>query len=122
MSGEGNMDTDPRFADPQNGDYRLKSQAGHWDSVSQSWVPDDITSPCIDAGDPISPIGQELFPTGGFVNMGAYGGTAQASKTYFGNELCDAIMAGDINGDCQVDRIDLEIMALHWTDPEPMQP
>ncbi len=70
----------------------------------------------------MSPIGPEPFPNGGFINMGAYGGTAQASKTYFGTEPCDAVMAGDINGDCQVDRVDLEIMALHWTDIEPMQP
>jgi hypothetical protein len=69
----------------------------------------------------MSPIGLELFPNGGFVNMGVYGGTAQASKAYFGTEPCDTVIAGDINGDCQVDRIDLEIMALHWTAPEPMQ-
>jgi len=121
-SGEGNIDADPHFVDPQDGDFRLKSEAGHWDSVGQSWVSDDITSPCIDAGDPMSPIGLEPFPTGGFVNMGAYGDTAQASKTHFGPEPCDVVMAGDINGDCQVDHADLEIMALHWTDPEPMQP
>lgn len=121
MSGEGNMDTDPHFSDPQNNDFRLKSQGGRWGPLSESWVQDEITSPCIDAGNPMSPIGQELFPTGGFVNMGAYGGTAQASKSYFGTEPCDVAMAGDINGDCQVDHIDLEIMALHWTDPEPMQ-
>ena len=120
-SGEGNIDVDPHFVDSQDGDFRLKSEAGHWNSVSQSWVPDDVTSRCIDAGDPMSPIGLEPFPTGGFVNMGAYGGTAEASKAYFGTEPCDTVMAGDINGDCQVDRIDLEIMALHWTDPEPLQ-
>jgi hypothetical protein len=38
-----------------------------------------VTSPCIDAGDPASPIGQEPFPNGGRINMGAYGGTAEAS-------------------------------------------
>lgn len=121
-SGEGNIDSDPRFVAPQNGDFRLKAEAGHWDPVGQSWIFDDVTSPCIDAGDPMSPIGQEPFPTGGFVNMGAYGGTAEASKTYFGTEPCDRVMSGDLNGDCQVDHIDLEIMALHWTAPEPMQP
>lgn len=103
-------------------DYHLKSQAGRWDPNTQSWVQDDITSPCIDAGDPMSPIGPETFPNGGFVNMGAYGGTPEASKSYFGEPICGSIIAGDINGDCQVNRADLEIMALHWTDPEPMQP
>jgi len=65
-----------------DGDYHLKSQAGRWDPNSQSWVIDEVTSPCIDAGDPNTPIGDEPFPNGGIVNMGAYGGTAEASKSY----------------------------------------
>ncbi len=117
---EGNIDADPYFADPDNGNYRLKSQAGRWDANSQTWIQDDVTSPCIDAGDPMNPIGWESFPNGGFVNMGAYGGTAEASKSYFGEPICETIVAGDINGDCQVNRADLEIMALHWTDDEPL--
>ena len=64
-----------------DGDYHLKSQAGRWDPNSQSWVIDNITSPCIDAGDPNSPVGDEPEPNGGVVNMGAYGGTAEASKS-----------------------------------------
>jgi hypothetical protein len=118
----GNIDADPCFADPENDDFHLKSQAGRWDPDSQTWMQDDVTSPCIDAGDPMSPIGWESFPTGGFVNMGAYGGTPEASKTYFGEPICETIVAGDINGDGQVNRIDLEIMALHWTDDEPLLP
>jgi hypothetical protein len=118
--GVGNIDADPYFVDPTNDDFHLKSQAGRWDSVSQAWIQDDVTSPCIDAGDPMSPIGWELFPNGGFINIGAYGGTAKASKTYFGEPVCETIIAGDINGDGQVDRADLEIMALHWTDDEPL--
>ena len=79
--GEGNIDVDPLFADPNNGDHHLKSEAGRWDPASMGWVLDDVTSPCIDAGDPNSPIGYEPFPNGGRVNMGAYGGTAEASKS-----------------------------------------
>ncbi|MBC8469142.1 MAG: hypothetical protein H8D56_06690 [Planctomycetes bacterium] len=96
------------------GDYHLKSQAGRWDPNSESWVQDDITSPCIDSGDPNSPIGHEPFPNGGIVNMGAYGGTAEASKSYFGKPVCETIIAGDINGDCRVDIKDLAIMIAHW--------
>ena len=88
--------------------------------TGQIWIQHDVTSPYIDASDPISPIGWELFPNGGFVNMGAYGGTDRASKAYFGEPICGMIVAGDINGDGQVDRADLEIMALHWTDKEPL--
>jgi hypothetical protein len=64
-----------------DGDYNLKSQASRWDSVSQSWIQDDVTSPCIDAGDPNSPIGHEPFPNGGIINIGAYVGTLEASKS-----------------------------------------
>ncbi|MBP7050470.1 MAG: hypothetical protein KBE65_05605 [Phycisphaerae bacterium] len=97
--GEGNIDVGPWFADagcwdpngtpddPNDdffvaGDYHLKSQAGRWDPVSGNWVLDDVPSPCIDAGDPNSPVGDEPEPNGGRINLGAYGGTAEASASY----------------------------------------
>ena len=101
--GEGNIDADPLFANPGywadvndpniiaeandpnavwvDGDYHLKSQAGRYDPNSGDWVIDDVTSPCIDTGDPNTPVGEEPEPNGGIVNMGAYGGTIQASKS-----------------------------------------
>jgi len=109
--GVGNIDADPCFAD---GDYHLKSQAGRWDANEGRWTKDEVTSPCIDAGDPKSPIGLEPFPNGGRINMGAYGGTAEASKSYFGEPVCETIVAGDINGDCIVNLKDFAIMAFHW--------
>jgi hypothetical protein len=59
----------------------LKSQAGRWEAATGTWVIDDVTSPCIDAGDPNSPVGDEPQPNGERINMGAYGGTAEASKS-----------------------------------------
>ena len=112
--GTGEISSDPSFVDPNHGDYHLKSQAGRFDPKSQTWMYDDVTSPCIDTGEPNSPIGYETFPNGGYINMGAYGGTAEASKSYFGKPVCDTIVAGDINGDCKVDEADLEILMLHW--------
>ena len=129
--GEGNIDVAPCFTDPGHwdpngtpddanddfwvdGEYHLKSQAGRWDPARQAWIRDDMTSPCIDAGDPASPIGQEPFPNGGRINMGAYGGTGEASKSYFGEPVCETVVVGDINGDCKVDFADFAIMALHW--------
>jgi hypothetical protein len=96
--GDGNINIDPMFVKPGHwdpngtsentnddfwvdGDYHLKSQAGRWDPVSESWIQDDVTSPCIDAGDPNVPVGDEPEPNGGRINMGAYGGTPQASKS-----------------------------------------
>jgi hypothetical protein len=100
-SDAGNLDTDPLFADmghwadpdsPKTevdpsqpnaiwvtGDYHLRSRTGRWDPQTQTWVQDNVTSPCVDTGDPAAPIGDEPMPHGGITNMGAYGGTAQAS-------------------------------------------
>jgi len=129
--GEGNIDVDPDFVSPGywdlnstpedanddfwvDGDYHLQSQAGHWDQQSQTWVQDDVTSSCIDAGDPNGPIGTEPFPNGGRLNMGAYGASDKAGKSYFGEPVCDTIIAGDINGDGIVDEEDLAILNSHW--------
>jgi len=136
--GQGNIHHDPCFVDTGywdphetpgdpyddfwiNGDYHLKSQAGRWDEKEGRWTKDDVTSPCIDAGDPLSPIGEEPFPNGGRINMGAYGGTAQASKSYFGKPICETIIAGDINGDCKVDFADLALMASHWLESNALE-
>ncbi len=63
------------------GDYHLRSQAGRWDPASQGWVQDVITSPCIDTGNPDSDWTAESPPNGGRVNMGAHGGTPEASMS-----------------------------------------
>ncbi len=81
--GADNIDADPCFADPNNDDFHLKSQAGRWDPNSQTWVQDDVTSPCIDAGDPNSSVGDEPEPNGGIINMGAFGGAPEASKSNY---------------------------------------
>jgi parallel beta-helix repeat protein len=127
-----NMSIDPCFVEPgcwedpcntpyeweddvwRDGNYHLKSQAGRWDTNEGRWTKDEVTSLCIDAGDPASPIGLEPFPNGGIINMGAYGGTIEASKSYFGEPVCETIVAGDINGDCKVDFKDFAFMAFHW--------
>ncbi|MCF7974217.1 MAG: right-handed parallel beta-helix repeat-containing protein, partial [Phycisphaerae bacterium] len=61
------------------GDYHLRSQAGHWDTTSQIWITDSQTSPSINAGDPVSPVGMEPMPHGTRINQGAFGATSQAS-------------------------------------------
>jgi len=79
---QGNIDADPLFADSSTGDFHLKSQAGRWSPGGRfAWTEDLVTSPCIDAGDPGSPGGDEPEPNGDRINMGAYGGTAEASKS-----------------------------------------
>jgi predicted outer membrane repeat protein len=85
-SGPGNINTEPYFADTDSDDYHLKSQSGRWDPMSQSWITDHLTSPCIDAGDTNSSVGFEPSPNGGIINIGAYGGTLQASKSQSGSQ------------------------------------
>lgn len=97
--GLGNIDGDPYFVasgywhpnsipeDPYDdywvrGDYHLRSGSGHWDKQAQSWINDDFTSPCIDTGDPNTPVGYEPMPNGDRINMGIYGGTPEASRSY----------------------------------------
>jgi hypothetical protein len=64
-----------------SGDYHLTSQAGRWNSSTSTWQMDGTTSSCIDAGDPAATVGAEPSPNGGIINMGAYGGTTEASKS-----------------------------------------
>jgi hypothetical protein len=63
------------------GDYHLQSQAGRWDPKTHAWVQDKATSPCVDAGDPTTPVGHEPPPNGGIIDLGAYGGTVEAGKS-----------------------------------------
>ncbi len=60
----GNIDVEPLFVDPENYNFHLQS-------ISQ----------CIDAGDPSIDVGEEPFPHGYCTNLGAYGGTDQATTT-----------------------------------------
>ena len=70
----------PRTLFQPKGDYHLMSRKGHWDQDLKKWVNDELSSPCIDAGPPESSYGSEPAPNGMIINLGAYGGTAQASK------------------------------------------
>jgi hypothetical protein len=96
--GEGNIAEDPCFAlvgywDRNgtsddigddfwvSGDYHLCSQTGRWNVMDQVWIQDAVTSPCIDAGNPGSDWSTEPEPNGQRMNMGAYGGTPQASMS-----------------------------------------
>jgi len=59
--------------------YHLKSENGRWNG--SQWINDDITSPCIDAGNPTSIFSNEPTPNGNRINIGAFGNTTKASKT-----------------------------------------
>ncbi len=104
--GTGNIDVDPLFAG--NGDYHLQSTAGRYENGA--WVIDPVMSPCVDAGDPSDWPGSEPYGSGGRVNMGAYGGTEQASLT----DVCTGQLVSDTNHDCDVNFADFAKMAQQW--------
>ncbi|UCG56886.1 MAG: right-handed parallel beta-helix repeat-containing protein [Phycisphaerales bacterium] len=78
--GPGNIGDEPLFAPTAVPDYHLQSIYGRFNPASGMWATDNVHSPCIDAGDPHDPTGHEPFPNGKRINMGAYGGSRQASK------------------------------------------
>ena len=116
--GPGNINTDPCFVrlgywgeelELIEGDYYLQSAAGRWDPDSQTWVPDFNTSPCIDAGNPGCPVGDEPDPNGNRINMGAYGSTAEASKS-----PPDWALLSDMTNDRTNNFADLKVLVDYW--------
>jgi serine protease AprX len=115
--GPDNIDAEPLFVDTAKGDFHLESAYGHWNVSKQSWVNDKYTSKCIDRGDPTSDWTAELWPHGQRINMGAYGGTPEASKSTstVGNPA-------DFNHDGSVDELDLRLFSFKWLIEEVLIP
>jgi subtilisin family serine protease len=125
--GIGNIGSDPLFADAESGDYHLKSTGWRWDVNNRRWQYDEITSPCIDAGNPGSPLNDELLnmpdgPSNSWgtnlrINIGRYGGTAEASIPPYGWTLL-----GDLTNDGIVNAEDFAVQARYWMRTESCQP
>ena len=98
-SGQGMLNSDPCFVAPGHwddagtlddfsddlwieGDYHLQSRQGRFEIETGAWRLDDLDSPCIDAGNPLSIWQNEPSPNGARINLGTYGGTGQASKSH----------------------------------------
>ncbi len=87
----------PLFVNASAGDFHLQSLTGSFHNgslaamldvstglpaaASGDWTLDAQQSPAIDRGDASKAYSNEPSPNGGFVNIGAYGNTAQASKS-----------------------------------------
>ena len=106
-AGDGNISIDPMFADFGGGDYHLLSDLGRYVPAYALWAFDDVTSLCVDGGDPLDNPSGERMPNGGRINMGAYGGTAYAS-------MSEWPFAYDGNRDGRMDFKDLAGLCNQW--------
>ncbi len=114
-------------------DIRIFGEYFLTDGLGGEWVPDTFTSDCIDAGDIGSDWASEPWPNGKRINMGAYGGTSQASKNGSPSDfdvsknvdfvdyavLADKWMTQcscieDLTGNGVVDFFDLEVFIREW--------
>lgn len=115
-AGQGNIDVDPLFVDPGSGDYHLRSNRGRYWPEHDVWVLDRLTSPCIDGGDPNAEPLNEPVPNGFRINMGAYGGTAQASLSPYEQAGLPGQASNPYPADGAVE-VDLNVI-LRWTPGE----
>ncbi|MHC4640871.1 MAG: right-handed parallel beta-helix repeat-containing protein [Planctomycetota bacterium] len=135
--GPGNINTDPCFVrlgywgmgEPAliEGDYHLRSEGWRWNTEGKSWTYDFVTSRCVDAGNPGSPLRDELMsvprdPNNVWginlrINMGAYGGTGQASMPPH-----DWALLADLNNDGMTNFVDFAYQTQDWLTIAPEQP
>jgi formylglycine-generating enzyme required for sulfatase activity len=101
----------PLFADANNDDYHLLSERGRYRATTDEWILDDVTSPCVDGGDPNIEPTEERMPNGGRINMGAYGNTAYAS-------MSEWPLKHDSNFDGIVNMLDLARLVQEWLEKE----
>lgn len=72
---------DPTFVD-NGSDWHVKSLFGTYNDAISAWTTYEIQSDMIDAGNPNSDFSNEPIPNGQRVNMGRYGNTPYASKSW----------------------------------------
>jgi parallel beta-helix repeat protein/predicted outer membrane repeat protein len=121
LAGIGNINVEPLFADTNNEDYHLQSEGWRWDTKRKRWHYDEISSLCLDAGNPGSALANEVLAvpddpnnvwgTNVRINMGAHGGTAEASMPPH-----DWALLADLTNDGIVNWHDYAYLVSRWSE------
>ena len=107
--GPGNLDTDPCFVNYDSNNLNLQSRIWQWDDAN-GWSKGKNNSPCIDAGNPGSNLGDERITSANVrINMGAAGGTVKASLP-----PDEWRLLADIDNDGITNNIDFAWFAQYW--------
>ncbi|MBQ3315254.1 MAG: right-handed parallel beta-helix repeat-containing protein [Kiritimatiellae bacterium] len=93
-------------------DVHLVSAAGYVDNDGVFHTGGDVVSPAIDAGDPTDDYANEPMPNGSFINLGAYGNTVEASRTYSVEpEIVDDLVTVTFPDDTSFPQVDFDLKA-----------
>jgi len=92
--GEGNINKDPMFVNPIRWPLDLHLLS---------------TSPCVNAGDPFADYSLEPAPNGGRIDIGAYGGTTEATSS----DILRPVPS-DADANLKVNMADFAILANNW--------
>jgi hypothetical protein len=69
----------PQFANVAGLDFHVRSESGRW--TGSAFTNDTVTSLSVDHGNPSAVFTNETAPNGGRINVGAFGNTAEASRS-----------------------------------------
>jgi len=113
-AGEGNIDADPLFVDPDSGDYRLQPCSPCIDAADNYSVPPDTLDLDGD-GDTTEPIPFDLDGNSRFVDDPATPDTGNGEPPIVDMGAYEfQVCAGDITGDGDTDQVDLAILLALW--------
>ncbi len=116
--GEGNIEFDPLFVDPDNDDYHLRAVSPCIDAADNTAVPAD-TADLDNDGDTSERTPLDLDGKSRFFDHPLKPDTGNSAPGYpdivdMGAHEFDPYPVGDLNQDCHVDFRDIAIVADHW--------
>ncbi len=113
-TGEGNIDADPLFIDPDGGDFRLSSGSPAIDAGDNEAVPAD-TGDLDEDGDFEEPIPFDLYGNPRFADDPGTDDTGNGTPPIVDMGACEFhVCLADLDGDNDTDQADLGILLADW--------